>query len=330
MNEQIDSLIARRLSGECSPTEEAELNAWIAAKPEHAEYFREMESAWHAMDDVIGGPQFNTAAAWEQVAPRLKPVSAEPANSKPHGKTIQLSNWVKYATAAAAVLIIALLFLQPEAREIRVVAVNGDEFVHLPDKSTIRLRKGSTLRYPEHFSATARLVHLDGEAFFDVSKREEQRFVVDAGSVSVNVLGTSFNVKSGRYAADVSVATGRVQLVAKEPAGKKILLGAGRAAHFGNGFFIETKARAADTAWMAKSVSYANTPLRQIITELAASADTTIGIDSVIEPALLNGEVSIEFGADMALQERLQKLGRITGTEAIRQGSGYLIRMRRP
>jgi transmembrane sensor len=331
MDEHIDSLIARRLSGECNPAEDAELAAWIAAAPENAAYFQEMESAWHAMDSVLSGPIFNTEAAWEQVAPRLqKTPQQHTENGKPERKTIQFSTWIKYATAAAAVLIIAVMFFRPEAKQIQVLASNDNQVVHLPDNSVIRLRKGSSIRYAEHFTGTERLVHLDGEAFFDVSKREEQRFVVDAGSVAVTVLGTSFNVKSGSNAADVSVATGRVQVLAKDDAGKKILLKAGRAVHFGNGSFGEGPATSSDTAWMSSELAYTTTPLRQIIAELSKDADTAISIDPGISAELLNEAVQIRFKKTEFLAARLRALGSITGTEAVLQGKSYLIRMRRP
>lgn len=329
MDEHIDSLIARRLSGECNPAENAELDAWIAAKPEHTAYFTEMEAAWHAMDEVVGGPMFNTTAAWEQVAPRLEKAPPGSNNGKPTTKAVQfLPNWLKYATGAAAILIIAALFLQSDPKEVRVLAVNDNEIVHLPDQSTIRLRKGSSVRYPEHFSATQRLVHLEGEAFFDVSKREDQRFIVDAGRVAVTVLGTSFNVKSDESGADVSVATGRVQVLAKIE-GKKILLRAGRAAHLANGALHETDAVSNDTAWLNREKIYSNTPLRQILNELEAEADTPIAIDPGVSAALLENPVPVRFRASDPLLKRLSVLNLVTGTETIRQGKGYLIRMRR-
>lgn len=326
MDEHIDSLIARRLSGECSPAEDAELNAWIAASSDHAAYFQEMEAAWRALDDVVSGPQFNTAAAWEQVAPRLQPAAPQIANGKPKPNTVAFTGWIKYATAAAAVLIIAVLFLQPDAREIHVLAANSDELVRLPDNSTVRLRKGSSIHYPEHFTANERRILLEGEAFFDVSKREEQRFVVDAGSISVTVLGTSFNVKSGPEAADVSVATGRVQLVARAHAGKKILLRAGRAAHFGNGAFTEAPATGNDTAWMQQELSYSETPLRQIFKDLAADADTAINVDASVPAELLDSPVQVRFKKSLPLGERLRLVCAITGLEYQRLANGYHIR----
>lgn len=329
MDEHIDSLIARRLSGECNPAENAELNAWIAADPANAAYFAEMEAAWRAMDDVIGGPMFNASAAWEQVAPRLQKAPAQSGNGKPMAKAVQfLPNWLKYATGAAAVLIIAALFLQSDPKEVKVVAMNDNEIIRLPDQSTIRLRKGSSVRYPEHFSATQRLIHLNGEAFFDVSKREDQRFIVDAGSVAVTVLGTSFNVKSGTADADVSVATGRVQVFAKD-AGRKLLLRAGRAAHLSNGELLETDAVSNDTAWLNREKVYSNTPLRQILNELGAEADTPIVIDPGVSATLLDNPVPVRFRASDPLRKRLTVLNLVTGTEAVRQGNGYLIRMRR-
>lgn len=64
----------------------------------------------------------------------------------------------------------------------------------LPDKSSVKLNSESSLAYA--YQKGKRMVQLSGEAFFHVSKDKEHPFVVQVGDLNIEVLGTSFNVRS--------------------------------------------------------------------------------------------------------------------------------------
>lgn len=72
--------------------------------------------------------------------------------------------------------------------------------VTLADGTVVYLNAGSSLRYPQQFSTDgARKVFLKGEAYFNVKKDPNRPFIVDADDVSVEVLGTQFNVNTFHY-----------------------------------------------------------------------------------------------------------------------------------
>ncbi len=64
----------------------------------------------------------------------------------------------------------------------------------LADGTRVYLNSGSSLVYPVAFSKDKREVYLDGEAYFEVAKEPQRRFVVQTGSKAIEVLGTKFNV----------------------------------------------------------------------------------------------------------------------------------------
>jgi transmembrane sensor len=82
----------------------------------------------------------------------------------------------------------------------------------LPDGSMVTLNKNSVLSYKEKFRGDTRAVALKGEAFFRVQPDKSKPFVVQVNDVTVKVVGTSFNVKSGEGATEVIVETGIVQV----------------------------------------------------------------------------------------------------------------------
>ena len=76
----------------------------------------------------------------------------------------------------------------------------------LSDKTHVYLNAGTTLKYPVKFiEGKTREVILKGEAYFDVTKKEKQAFVVKANDLNIKVLGTQFNVSS--YPEDPDVST---------------------------------------------------------------------------------------------------------------------------
>ena len=75
----------------------------------------------------------------------------------------------------------------------------------LPDGSHVWLNAESSIRFPVFFSGGFRVVEITGEAYFEVAENREMPFRVSSGNTTVEVLGTSFNVRA--YADEASVNT---------------------------------------------------------------------------------------------------------------------------
>lgn len=99
--------------------------------------------------------------------------------------------------------------------------VVGPRSVLLADGSQVTLSAGSTLRFPNQFEARQREVYLIGDAFFDVSRRPQQPFLVHTDAVVTRVLGTSFWVKASQDKRHVlvDVRTGKVAVYVRNPPG---------------------------------------------------------------------------------------------------------------
>lgn len=70
--------------------------------------------------------------------------------------------------------------------------------VVLADGSTVWLNSGAEITYPTSFSSEQRKVSLEGEAYFDVFHNPDHPFVVSANGTDIKVLGTEFNIATGR------------------------------------------------------------------------------------------------------------------------------------
>jgi ferric-dicitrate binding protein FerR (iron transport regulator) len=67
---------------------------------------------------------------------------------------------------------------------------------YLPDGTMVKLNSSSEISFPENFSDSVRLVKLSGQGYFDVHRDENLPFIVQAEHFQVQVLGTSFDIKS--------------------------------------------------------------------------------------------------------------------------------------
>jgi len=72
----------------------------------------------------------------------------------------------------------------------------GTYQVTLPDHTIVWLNAESSLRFPTTFSSKRREVEITGEAFFDVASNKSLPFFVKAHNLTIQVLGTRFNINS--------------------------------------------------------------------------------------------------------------------------------------
>ncbi len=90
----------------------------------------------------------------------------------------------------------------------------GCEFqLTLADGSQVWLNAGSSLTYPETFATDKREVFLTGEAYFEIKPSKKSPFIVHAGEMHLQVLGTSFNIKAyqDEQTITTTVITGKVK-----------------------------------------------------------------------------------------------------------------------
>ena len=70
----------------------------------------------------------------------------------------------------------------------------GQYNIVLADGTKVYLNAVSSIKYPTQFNGNQRVVELDGEAYFEVTKNKNKPFIVKSGDQDIEVLGTHFNV----------------------------------------------------------------------------------------------------------------------------------------
>ncbi len=139
--------------------------------------------------------------------------------SLPKKKVTKINSLKVISTAASILFLLSIgvwqFFLAPTTATIQLTTNYGEVKTHLlPDGSKVILNANSSLIFKEHWTTnTQREVQLDGEAFFEIIKKSDnEQFIVQTNKGTIQVLGTSFNVKQRATAFEVALLEGAVAL----------------------------------------------------------------------------------------------------------------------
>ena len=210
----VEELLPRYCEGNVSAEEREKVEKWIRQSEEHYKIARQIQLIYLASDTISVMDRVNTDNALSKVDNRIF--------------RSQLKALFIWGQRVAAILFIPLLVayllqvLIPEKQDIRMLEVRTNPgmttSLTLPDGTKVNLNSESSLVYPESFEGEFRSVRLEGEAFFEVVKNLEKRFVVTTPhNASVEVLGTSFNMEAFKWDSIVSTTliSGKVAFISK-------------------------------------------------------------------------------------------------------------------
>lgn len=201
-----DDILINYCDNQLSEEEKKAVETWAAASPDNQKliekmYFTlEITKRLKVMNDV------NTDKAYARF--KLK--------QKRQKRSLGFS-WLLGFQKIAAVLFIPLLVLvgylymqKDDDGKLQMVEINTNPGVistfDLPDGSKVWLNANSSLKYTANADASKRIVELNGEGYFEVSRNEQKPFIVKVGDdYAIEVLGTSFNVSA--YADDELIET---------------------------------------------------------------------------------------------------------------------------
>lgn len=176
--------------------------------------------------------------------------------------------------SAAACLLVAFLY----QKEI-TVARGEQQVVMLPDKSSVHINSASRLTYRPLLWFANRTVHLQGEAYFEVSKGK--RFTVASSRGEVEVLGTKFNVYTRKDGYLVSCLAGKVGVASMN---QETILTPSMEARLTQNGLITTKAAdiASSIVWTQQAFSFRHVPLPQVLNELSRRYNVQLEVDGNI------------------------------------------------
>ena len=312
VNEHITAIIGKKLEGLASAEELEQLERWLGSGEGNSHEYDQLVKIWAESPGALHLPVFNTEAAWQMVDARIN----APAANTSKGKLISI--YSRRAVAAAAIVIVVAagwwLWTKNNPRWQRFEALAANRSLQLPDGSMVELRKGSKLEYPLVFNKTGRTVRLDGEAFFNVQHNEHQPFLINTPHTRVEVLGTSFLVRSDNLRDEVVVATGTVSVTDQSQASNRLVLTAGQKAVLEQDHFKQDHVTGTNyMAWKNGFLEFKATPLATALDDIAHDYNTPLSLANG-QDAAAGTTLTLRFENE-SFENVLEELRQVTGLQ---------------
>lgn len=193
-------LLHRLIAGSTTEEENRELVEWFRQCASQEEFFMLFENVWKDSPDEM------PRDVQERMYRRLNRDLGE------EKKTIKIIPWHSYFSrkiwqrVAVACIIVVLSLAnynmfhkqkQLSTQNFTVSAEKGQRaFVTLPDSTKVWLNSDTKISYPADYGMKERNVALMGEAYFEVAKNPDKRFIVETKGMQVEALGTAFNINA--------------------------------------------------------------------------------------------------------------------------------------
>lgn len=261
----IYEILSKHFSNETSPEEE---NIVSGFKIENAAEYNALKQLWKQGEIEI--KEFDSRKPWAKVLSAIKP------EKQSKGKTIQLFARFRRVAAVAAIIIVGAVsayLVWENIDNSRIQMVQNDTSqttseILLSDGTKIWLNKGATLKYPKKFSGNKRNVEFEGEGYFEVAKDQKRPFRIETENSYIQVLGTSFNVKTDTKETTVNVTTGKVK-VGTADGQKSEIVTPGMTAQVIAGEVALTKTGSPNyNAWKTGLFVFSNSTIEQVVADL--------------------------------------------------------------
>ena len=249
---------------------------WLEADRTHNEAYEAALAAHDAADALIERTAVPTAR------------EAEPAQGARSWRA--RPSWIG-AAAAAAIAAVAIPALLPRDQRFVIETAPGQQrSLRLADGTLIAMNGGTRLVLDRE---AARAVRLEvGEASFSVEHDVANPFIVTAGAVRIEDVGTVFNVVRTRDATDVAVAAGSVVY---DPDGAGMKLSAGQTLHDPDRGMTEVGHTdpAAVAAWRQGRLIYRQAPVETVAHDLARMIGEPVAVASEVGRGSFSGTIVV-------------------------------------
>ncbi len=322
---ELQSLLERERAEDGSASDLEEIWARLdrAALPESA--LPDAEDTWAGVRRHIDSEE--TSEAPQRRDRRARPPTTSLSTQQRRWR------WVGAATAVLALLLVGWWWTQP----VEMTAPPGPPVTRtLPDGSTVELHGDSRLTYPRTLSsisvleAERRVVHLRGEAYFEVDAGERP-FIVQTPSVWVEVVGTAFSVRSRRgnsKEALVALEEGRLHVTNRAGTTSKMTLHPGEAALWdpNNALRrVSDTSLARVTAWRRGGFAATDRSLSGLARALERRFGHSIRLASSISPDARSAPLTVYYSSDADLETILHDVCMARGLSYRTTANGYVL-----
>lgn len=215
----IYNIVARKISGQASNSENKQFEEWINSYQKAKETFSDFQKVWKTKyfsdgDYELVSQKDAGDKIWQSTFGK-----AENPKHKRFSSSVVLkiaAVLIVFLTAAFAVFytIDSTPQIVPQPSLIIKQTQPGQKStITLRDGSLILLNSSSKISYSSDFNHSLRMLELEGQAFFEVVEDKAKPFIVKCRNLEVEALGTAFDINVYKDSSiQVSVLNGIVRL----------------------------------------------------------------------------------------------------------------------
>jgi ferric-dicitrate binding protein FerR (iron transport regulator) len=213
-NKSINELLTAYITGNTDSKTRMYVEELLDSSEAYRAEYEALKKAWKKSDS------FRLPFQESDTAPALEKVHAKIKRRTKKQKQLRIG----LLAAAASILLpmlIGIIWLQTNKPQYEL-ALQAEKAAQteLSDGTVIQAAKNSSIYLASDYkTGNQRKVKLEGEAFFDVHENPEKPFIIETQNITVEVLGTSFNVESTAEITEVYVKKGKVKLKSPKKTG---------------------------------------------------------------------------------------------------------------
>lgn len=261
----ITELISKYLQKTSSVDENALLMEWVISSEDNTKEFASICRYWYTSGKKQNQTKFDSHAAFTQ----FQQVISKSVQQTTKSRTIK-SYWKQMSVAAAVIILfVSSLFIFQNKEDIILHSVSNQEQaileITLPDSSIVYLHQDAHITYPSKFDSDSRNIEINGHVFCSVQKNTNAPFIVKNQDISIQVLGTKFDVNNS----SVIVAEGSVQVFSNTNKESVILEKNERADLSKNGEITKSKNNDINfMSWQTGILTFNRTPLLTVFADI--------------------------------------------------------------
>lgn len=276
--ENIFDLLARQLAGEATEEDKRLLDE-VVQSSESAQ--KALSNAYHIWSSDCFSNESSEMVSQKEANEKIWKAVFEQNNEK---RKMRDGSFLLRAVATLIILVSTtfVLFFIANDKEDTVPTVTTIQKKTLPgqksaitlkDGTVVWLNSGSSITYYSDFNEKIRLIHLEGQAYFDIFQDKTKPFIVKCRELRIEALGTSFDVNGyDDLPIQVSLVSGSVQLsMAPHSASENMILNPGEYSviDLNNNFIEKGTFDAYEVlAWKEGRLIFENTTIAEIIPKL--------------------------------------------------------------
>ena len=196
--------------------------------------------------------------------------------------------------------------------------------MQLSDGTKLHINAGSSIEFPSHFTTIERRVSMQGEILFEVAPDKNHPFILNADQLSIQVLGTTFNVKSFKEDTRMETTLLEGKINVKHPSGQSLTLRPGEQAIYDKqkGHLIRNQVDATHVlAWKNSKLILDDESLVSVLQKI----ERLYGIKCSYDPTFKDVPIWGSISTKDSLNDILQMLEKVSGVKLKLTGKTIMV-----